>query len=100
MDFGTFEVSVDGEPVHLTQLEMKLLEYFVTHSSRVIPRDELLREVWGLPGDLQTRAPDQFIHRLRRIFEPDPSKPRFILTIRDVGYRFVPGDEPQRTPCP
>ncbi len=88
-DFETFEVSVAGDPVHLTQLEMKLLRYFVTHAGRVISRDELLREVWDLPGDLHTRAPDQFIHRLRRAFEPDPSSPRYFLTIRDAGYRFV-----------
>jgi len=90
VDFATFEVSVGGEPVRLTHLEMKLLQYFVTHSGRVIPRDELMREVWEMPGDLHTRAPDQFIHRLRKAFEPDPSAPRFFLTIRDAGYRFVP----------
>jgi two-component system, OmpR family, alkaline phosphatase synthesis response regulator PhoP len=89
VDFDTFEVTVAGESVRLTQLEMKLLRYFVTHAGRVIPRDELLREVWEVPGDLHTRAPDQFIHRLRKAFEPDPGNPRFILTIRDAGYRFV-----------
>ena len=90
VDFTTFEVTVDGEPVRLTQLEMKLLAYFVTHARRVIPRDELLREVWELPGDLNTRAPDQFVHRLRKAFEPDPGSPRYFVTIRDAGYRFVP----------
>ncbi|MEN8151690.1 MAG: response regulator transcription factor [Planctomycetota bacterium] len=90
VDFTTFEVTVAGEPVHLTQLEMKLLAHFVAHARRVIPRDELLREVWDLPGNLNTRAPDQFVHRLRKIFEPDPSTPQYFVTIRDAGYRFVP----------
>lgn len=90
VDFTTFEATVAGEPVRLTQLEMKLLSYFVAHARRVIPRDELLREVWELPGDLNTRAPDQFVHRLRKAFEPDPSTPTYFLTIRDAGYRFVP----------
>ena len=90
IDFGTFEASVSGEPVRLTPLETRLLEYFVTHAGRVISREELLSRVWDLPRNLQTRAPDQFIHRLRKIFEPDPSQPRYFLTIRDAGYRFVP----------
>ena len=81
---------MSGEPVRLTPLETRLLEYFVTHAGRVISREELLSRVWDLPGNLQTRAPDQFIHRLRKIFEPDPSQPRYFLTIRDAGYRFLP----------
>jgi two-component system OmpR family response regulator len=68
---------------------MSLLRYFAENQGRVIPRQELLEQVWGMSGDLNTRAPDQFIRRLRRTFEPDPAKPRHFLTIRDAGYRFV-----------
>jgi two-component system, OmpR family, alkaline phosphatase synthesis response regulator PhoP len=89
VNFETFEVSVRGEAVRLTQLEMTLLRYFVEHEGRVIPRRELLENVWGMPGGLNTRAPDQFIRRLRKAFEPDPARPRHFLTIRDAGYRFV-----------
>ena len=89
IDFETFEVTVGGEPVRLTQLEMTLLRYFVEHEGRVIPRSELLENVWGVPGTLNTRAPDQFIRRLRKTFEPDPAQPRHLLTIRDAGYRFI-----------
>jgi DNA-binding response OmpR family regulator len=89
VDFDTFEVTVAGEPVRLTQLEMTLLRYFVEHEGRVIPRAELLEQVWGMPGSVSTRAPDQFIRRLRKTFEPDPSHPRHFLTIRDAGYRFL-----------
>ena len=53
-------------------------------------REELLEKVWDLPPTVVSRAPDQFIHRLRKIFEPDPGKPRFFTTLRDAGYRFVP----------
>ncbi len=81
----------------MTQLEMSLLRYFVENESRVIPRHELLKNVWGLPGSLNTRAPDQFIRRLRKIFEPDPAQPRHFLTIRDAGYRFVA--KPEDKPC-
>lgn len=89
INFETFEVTVSGEPVRMTQLEMSLLRYFVEHEGRVIPRPELLEKVWGLPGGINTRAPDQFIRRLRKIFESDPAAPRHFLTIRDAGYRFV-----------
>jgi DNA-binding response OmpR family regulator len=89
INFETFEVAVHGEPIRLTQLEMTLLRYFVENEGRVIPRRELLENVWGMPGTLNTRAPDQFIRRLRKTFEPDPAQPRHFLTIRDAGYRFV-----------
>lgn len=89
VDFEAFQATVRGKAVRLTQLEMKLLRYFVENEGRIIPRRELLENVWEMPGYLTTRAPDQFIRRLRKIFEPDPAKPRFFLTIRDGGYRFV-----------
>lgn len=90
INFQTFEVVVAGTAVRMTQLEMTLLRYFAENEGRVIPRRELLEKVWGLPGALNTRAPDQFIRRLRKIFELDPAQPRHFLTIRDAGYRFVP----------
>lgn len=89
VDFNTFEVRVGDEEVRLTQLEMALLRYFIENEGRVVPRAELLERVWGVPGTINTRAVDQFIRRLRKTFEPDPGQPRFFLTIRDVGYRFV-----------
>ena len=90
INFETFEVVVAGTAVRMTQLEMSLLRYFAENEGRVIPRRELLEKVWGLPGGLNTRAPDQFIRRLRKIFELDSAQPRHFLTIRDAGYRFVP----------
>jgi two-component system OmpR family response regulator len=91
IDFDCFEVSVHGKPVRLTPLEVKLLRYFLDNEGRVIPRHELLEDVWEQPGYLQTRAPDQFVRRLRKLFEDDPAKPRHFLTVRDAGYRFVLG---------
>ncbi len=89
IDFAHFQAKVNGKEVHLTQLEWKLLDYFVRNEGRVISRDELLEEVWEMPSSIETRAVDQFSHRLRKIFEVDPSQPRHLLTIRDMGYRFV-----------
>jgi len=89
IDFTTFEATCDDCLIRMTPLEMKLLQYFIEHEGRVIPRQELLENVWGLHGQVQTRAPDQFIRRLRKAFEADPANPRHFLTIRDAGYRFV-----------
>jgi DNA-binding response OmpR family regulator len=92
INFDTFDVVVAGKVLKLTQLEMKLLRYFIEREGRVIGRDELLENVWDMPGHLYTRAPDQFIRRLRKAFEIDPAQPRHFLTIRDAGYRFVGGE--------
>jgi two-component system OmpR family response regulator len=89
IDFDQFQVVVGGERVRMTQLEMKLLRYFVENEGRIVSRRELLENVWGVPGYLNTRAPDQFIRRLRKALEPDPGHPRHFLTLRDAGYRFV-----------
>jgi two-component system OmpR family response regulator len=89
VNFETYEVVVGRRPAKLTELEMKLLRYFIENEGRVIRREEMLVEVWDMPATVTTRAVDQFIRRLRVIFEPDPSRPRHFLTLRDAGYRFV-----------
>jgi two-component system OmpR family response regulator len=89
IDFPQYSLSVGGQPVQLTKREWELLEFFVENEGRLIPRQELLEKVWRMPGHIQTRAPDQFILRLRKVFEADSANPRHFLTIRDLGYRFV-----------
>lgn len=89
INFDTYEVTVGDKPLRMTQLELKLLRYLVENEGRVVSRHELLEEVWETAGDITTRAPDQFIRRLRKAFEPDPAHPIHFLTIRDAGYRFV-----------
>lgn len=89
VNFDTFEVEVDGKPLRLTTIEMRLLRYFVEHEGRVIDRNELLEHVWGHDTSPSTRTVDNFIVRLRKYFEPDPSIPRHFLSVRGAGYRFV-----------
>ena len=89
INFPQFELTVGGREVQLTKREWELLGYFVENEGRLIPRQELLEKVWQMPGYIQTRAPDQFILRLRKVFEADPASPRHFLTIRDMGYRFI-----------
>ena len=94
INFTTFEVRVGGELVSLTSLEMKLLRYFIENEGRLIPRTELLEKVWNMPSFMNTRAPDQFIRRLRKLFEPNPAEPQYFLTLRDAGYRFIASGKP------
>jgi DNA-binding response OmpR family regulator len=76
--------------VHLTLMEADLLRYLLDHPGKIVPRSELLENVWHVKEDTDTRAIDNFIVRLRRYLEPDPAKPVHLLTIRGVGYRFLP----------
>jgi DNA-binding response OmpR family regulator len=89
VDFLTHEVTVDLVPVKMTPKELRLLQYLISNEGRVIPRQELLTEVWDVSGNVQTRAVDQFVARLRKIVELNAAQPKHILTIRDAGYRFV-----------
>ena len=93
VNFLTHEATVNDEPIRLTKLELDLLRYFISNEGRVITRDELLESVWHMPPHANTRAPDQFLRRLRKTFETDPSKPEYFLTVRDAGYRFVSGND-------
>lgn len=90
IDFDNFQALVDGKTIRLTQLELKLLRYFVSNAGRIIPKQELLKQVWEIPANISTRAPDQFIRRLRKMFEQDASNPKHFITIRDTGYQFLP----------
>jgi two-component system OmpR family response regulator len=99
VNFDSWEASFHGRPVRLTNLEMKLLRYLVEHEGRVVSRDELLRNVWGLARAPATRTIDTFMLALRKSFEEDPSKPVHFLSVRGTGYRFV-GDAPARLAAP
>jgi two-component system alkaline phosphatase synthesis response regulator PhoP len=88
IDFGNLEIRVNGNTTHLTVMEAELLRHLVRNRGRVVSRKSILEEVWGLREDTDTRAIDNFIVRLRRYLEDDPSRPTHLLTVRGVGYRF------------
>lgn len=90
VNFDTHAVSVGGEARKLTQLELDLLRFFAQHPGRVIPRNELLEKVWKLRNYANARTVDNFISRLRRIFETDPKSPVYFVSVRGAGYKFVP----------
>ena len=89
IDFGTLEIRDGERTVHLTAMEADLLRYLLQHEGQVVSRKALLNELWGVHEDTDTRAIDNFIVRLRRYLEDEPSRPRHLLTVRSIGYRFV-----------
>jgi DNA-binding response OmpR family regulator len=89
LDFGTLELRSGETTIQLTLMEAKLLRHLIRNAGRTVSRKSILEDVWGLREDTDTRAIDNFIVRLRRYIEDDPSKPQRLLTVRGVGYRFV-----------
>ena len=87
--FDRFEIETPRGDVSLTTREMGLLRALISREGEAVTRGELLEEVWGLRPDTRTRVIDSFIVRLRRYVEPDPSRPRHIVSVRGHGYRFL-----------
>ncbi len=92
-DFGNLQLRAGTEVVRLTVMEADLLRYFTQNIDRPVSRKSILENVWNLREDTDTRAIDNFIVRLRRYIEEDPSQPRHLLTVRGLGYRFVPNPD-------
>jgi two-component system, OmpR family, alkaline phosphatase synthesis response regulator PhoP len=81
-------LEVDGEPVEVSNREFRLLCYLVENRGRVLSRDKILNKVWGYDYEGTARTIDNFINKLRSKIERDPARPRFIRTVRGVGYKF------------
>jgi DNA-binding response OmpR family regulator len=79
-----------GKEVKLTHLEFQLLGFFCKSGGRVFSREQLVREVWNLQYSGQARTVDNFVAQLRAKLEDDPDRPKYLLTVRGSGYRFVP----------
>jgi DNA-binding response OmpR family regulator len=92
IDFAGLQLTTPDKTVRLTLMEADLLRYLVNNQRRIIPRKELLEQVWRVHEDTDTRAIDNFMVRLRRYIEDNPAEPVFLETVRGVGYRFLPGE--------
>jgi DNA-binding response OmpR family regulator len=90
INLDALEIRAPGKTVHLTLMEADLLRYLLERPGKIIARKELLENVWRVHEDTDTRAIDNFIVRLRRYLEPDPTNPVHLITVRGIGYRFVP----------
>jgi DNA-binding response OmpR family regulator len=99
LDLGALELRVGTDSYHLTVMEADLLRYLVKNAGKVVSRKALLEDVWNLDEDTDTRAIDNFVVRLRRYLNEDPAKPRHVLTVRGVGYKFI-ADPAAQGPSP
>lgn len=89
VDLRSAEARRDGEGLGLSALDYKLLVYFIEHRGELLDRDRLLDEVWGYDATPVTRTVDVHVARLRQKIEPNPSHPRYLLTVHGMGYKFV-----------
>jgi DNA-binding response OmpR family regulator len=89
VDFQRLQLRNGKQSFQLTLMEMELLRYLIRNTGRPVSRKEILERVWDLKEDTDTRAIDNFIVRLRRYIEKEPSQPRHLLTVRGLGYQFV-----------
>ena len=89
VDFDRLELRVREQVFPLTLMEANVLRYLIENEGQRVSRKAMLANVWGLHEDTDTRAIDNFIVRLRRYIEDDPTRPRHLQTVRGVGYRFV-----------
>lgn len=93
IDFTNLSYRTGKRTIQLTQLEAMVLKYLIEHRGRVVSRRELLENVWSIDSEIATRTVDNFIVRLRKYFEPNPSNPIYIKSIRSAGYMFTGGEE-------
>ncbi|MDX1699124.1 MAG: response regulator transcription factor [Melioribacteraceae bacterium] len=89
LDFIKHEAFKKGKPIELSATEFNILKYFINSEGAVISRHKLLDDVWGYENYPTTRTVDNFILNIRKKIEEDPTKPKHLLTIHKVGYKFV-----------
>ncbi|HUE89904.1 MAG TPA: response regulator transcription factor [Vicinamibacterales bacterium] len=89
LDLDALELRVGTMPYHLTLMEADLLQYLLKNAGKVVSRKAILEDVWNVHEDTDTRAIDNFIVRLRRFLNENPTAPRHVLTVRGIGYKFV-----------
>jgi DNA-binding response OmpR family regulator len=88
VDFTRGELRAGGQPLETTQLEFKMLTVFIRNQGRLLSRDRILDLVWGLGAHVTDRVVDNHVLTLRRKIEPDPQRPRYLVSVRGTGYRF------------
>lgn len=89
IDFKNYRATRDGLPVDLSQREFEMMKLFVRNRDKVISRNQFLDKIWGYDRFPTTRTVDAHIAGLRKKLEADPEKPRFIVTVHGLGYKFI-----------
>lgn len=90
VDFQNLLLLAGNERVQLTLMESELLRYLIQNAGHPVSRKAILENVWNLQEDTDTRAIDNFVVRLRKYIEDEPSEPRHLVTVRGLGYKFIP----------
>ncbi len=93
IDLDTYQATTRHGTIQLTELEVKMLQLFFDQEGKILSRGKILKQVWGMSPKTETRTLDNFIVRLRKYFEEEPTKPKFFRTVRGRGYRFVKKNE-------
>lgn len=93
INFSNHTATVAEEDVQFTALEFDILRYFIQHRGRTVSRKQLLRDVWGISGDITTRTIDRHVASIRKKIEPVPEQPQYIETVYGIGYKFVADDD-------
>jgi DNA-binding response OmpR family regulator len=96
LDLDSLELRVGTMPYHLTAMEADLLQYLLKNAGKVVSRKAILEDVWNVHEDTDTRAIDNFIVRLRRFLNENPARPRHVLTVRGIGYKFIAEPDPDK----
>ncbi len=89
VNFDLLDLTVGNQTFRLTLMEANVLRFLIQHEGKPVSRKQMIEQIWGLREDTDTRPIDNFIVRLRRYIEDDPTSPRHLLTVRGVGYKFV-----------
>ena len=89
INFKKYETRKKGKPIKLSPREYELLKWFIAHEGEIVPRDELLSQVWGYDSFPDTRTIDAHIAKLRHKIEDNPEEPKLIVTIHGIGYKFL-----------
>jgi DNA-binding response OmpR family regulator len=89
VNLDLLELCVGEQTFRLTLMEANVLRFLIQHEGKPVSRKQMIEQIWGLREDTDTRPIDNFIVRLRRYLEDDPTTPRHLLTVRGVGYQFV-----------
>jgi DNA-binding response OmpR family regulator len=89
IDLGNHTAHRGDEEIEFTALEFEILSYFIHHRGRTVSREQLLRDVWGISGDITTRTIDRHVASLRKKIEKDPTDPEYIETVYGIGYKFA-----------
>lgn len=89
INFKKYEAKKGGQPIYLTALEYALLYFFIRHKNQAVNRDQILDEVWGKDVYVSNRTVDTHVTNLRKKLEEDPAEPKYFVSVRGVGYKFV-----------